>query len=246
MEDYFKEEIAIQDYISDLYEKKRYAKPYSLAYHDRWAKKMLSSLNLRNPILDNGCGIGFMTQYLKGHEVVGLDMSSGMIKLAKKRYSKIVQGDSQNLPFKDFSFQTVINRGILHHLENPQKAVDEVNRILIKGGEAVFSEPLFNIFAALPRKLIRGTKHFSHLHKCFKDREFKKMIGSHFEIKKVYYWGFLSHILLGFPDFFDIYRFFPLKKVVTPFLLGVDELISRIPFLNKYLCWHIIIIAKKV
>lgn len=140
---FIKEEIATQDYVSDFYEQKRYVLPYSLEYHERWAKKMLSLLSLISPILDNGCGNGFMARFLKEEEVVGLDVSQEMVVLAKKRYSQVFQGDSQNLPFEDSSFKTVINRGVLHHLEDPQKAIKEVSRVLALGGEAVFSETLF-------------------------------------------------------------------------------------------------------
>lgn len=240
------EEITTQDYVSEFYENKRYVKSYSLAYHKRWAEKMLSFLHLRSPILDNGCGTGFMAQFLREYEVVGLDISPKMVELAQKRYSKVFLGDSQNLPFKNSSFQTVINRGVLHHLENPQRAVAEVSRVLVEGGEAVFSETLFNVFAVLPRKMIRGTKHFSHLHKSFREEELKRMIEPYLKIEKICYWGCLTHILLGFPDVFDIYRLMPIKKLFTPLLIGIDELIAKIPFLNKRLCWCIIIVARKL
>lgn len=245
MSNYFNEEISTQDYASKLYEDKRYAKPYSLAYHKWWAEKMLSFLNLRSPILDNGCGVGFMAQFLKEHEVVGLDVSPAMVRLAQKRYSKVIRGDSQNLPFESSSFQTVINRGVLHHLSNPQKGVEEVSRVLAAGGEAVFAESVFNLINFLPRKLLKGTKHFSHLHRNFREKELKKIIESRLKIKEVYYFGYLAYLLLAVPDIVDLYRFVPLKRIFTPLLIKFDEFISKIPLLNKQICWCIMIVAKK-
>jgi len=239
------DEVKIQDYVSEFYEKKRYAKSYSLAYHGWWAKKMLSFLHLKSPVLDNGCGTGFMTRFLEGYEVVGLDISPKMVELAKGGYSRVVLGDSQNLPFEDQSFQIVINRGLLHHLPDPKKGVSEMSRVLKKGGEAVFAEPTLNFFSFLPRKLLKRSQHFSHLHKNFKEKELEKIIGSQLKIEKVYYFGYLAYLLLGFPDIFDMYRFFPFKKVVTPLLIRFDESISKIPILNSKTCWGVMILARK-
>ncbi len=239
------EEIAVQDYVAELYNDKRYAVSYSLVYHRWWAKKLLSFLNLRSPILDNGCGTGFMSQFLKGYEVIGLDMSPEMIKLAKKRYSKVLLGDAQNMPFGNSSFQIVINRGVLHHLEDPEKGISEINRVLKKGGEAVFTEPIASFVNLIPRTFLRGTKHFSPLHKNFQEKELIRIISSHLEIEKIYYFGFLSHPLLGFPDVVNIYKFFPFKRLLTPFLIKFDETILKIPVLNKQICWCVMITARK-
>lgn len=244
-DNFIKEEINTQNRVAGFYENKRYQKSYSLAYHAWWAKKMLSLVRLKNPILDNGCGPGFMAEFLKGYETVGLDISTEMVKLAQKKYSRVVQGDAQNLPFAAASFQTVVNRGVLHHLADPQRGVDEISRILAPGGEAVFAESTMNIINFLPRKLLRGTKHFSHLHRNFPEKELKKIIASRLEIKKVYYFGYLAYLLFVAPDVIDVYKFFPFKRFFTPFLIKIDEFISEIPFLKKHLCWCIMIVAQK-
>jgi ubiquinone/menaquinone biosynthesis C-methylase UbiE len=59
-------------------------------------------------ILDVACGTGFLTQHLKG-EVVGLDQSEAMLKIARERVPEatFVSGDAFALPFADGSFDTV-------------------------------------------------------------------------------------------------------------------------------------------
>jgi len=239
-----KEEIAVQDYVADFYEEERYKNPDSLAYHVWWAKKMLSFLNLKSPILDNGCGNGFMAEFLKGYEVVGLDVSPRMVELARKRYSKVILGDSQNLPFDDSSFAIAINRSILHHLQDPEKGVSEVRRVLKSGGQAIFAETLLSPLSAIPRILLKRGKHFSSSHRNFKEEELKGIVTRHFKIKKVYYFGYLAYSLLGFPDVVNIYKFIPFKKIITPALIKFDELISKIPLLNR-ICWCVMIVAEK-
>jgi ubiquinone/menaquinone biosynthesis C-methylase UbiE len=48
-----------------------------------------------------------------------------------------VQGDSENLPFPDGSFDIVYSNGVLHHTDDTEKAVSEVFRVLKPGGQAV-------------------------------------------------------------------------------------------------------------
>jgi SAM-dependent methyltransferase len=63
--------------------------------------------HLRSPparMLDVGCGTGFLTCHLKG-EVVGLDQSEAILKIARGRVPRgvFVRGDVLDLPFPDES-----------------------------------------------------------------------------------------------------------------------------------------------
>ena len=51
-------------------------------------------------ILDVGCGAEFLAQHIRG-EIVGVDLSEGMLKLAKKRCYGCVRSDAESLPFRD-------------------------------------------------------------------------------------------------------------------------------------------------
>jgi ubiquinone/menaquinone biosynthesis C-methylase UbiE len=237
-------EIETQDLVSDFYEGKRYTLSYSWAYHQWWSRKMLSFIQPKGRILDNGCGTGHFSEFLKGLDVTGLDISARMLGYARKRYQKVIQGDAQNLPFTNDYFDLVLAKGLLHHLPNPQRGVTEIYRVLRKGGEVVFSDTLNSILTNLPRRILKRSKHFSQEHKNFKRSEIIKIIDSKLSIEEIYYFGYLAYPLLGFPDIINIYKYFPAKKIVTPLLIKIDELISKIPFLNRQAC-GIIILARK-
>lgn len=92
-------------------------------------------------VLDAGCASGRDSQRLfdKGIEVVGIDLSSSQIDLAKKTYPGIsfIEGDFLSLPFGDGSFEGVWAHASLLHFENVvdvQKALKEFSRVLKKGG----------------------------------------------------------------------------------------------------------------
>ena len=239
------QEIKVQDRVSDYYEDKRYALSYSRAYHNWWSQKMLSLVQLRGRILDNGCGTGHFADFLKDFEVVGLDISSGMLKYARRRYSKVVQGDSQNLPFPDNYFEVVLARSLLHHLPDPERGLAEIKRVLKPGGQAVFSDTLNSILTNLPRKILNRGEHFSAGHRNFHRAEILKIISSKLTVKEVYYFGYLAYPLLGFPDVINLYKYFPAKKIMTPLLIKIDQLISRIPLISRQACGIMVSAVKK-
>jgi ubiquinone/menaquinone biosynthesis C-methylase UbiE len=108
-------------------------------------------------VLDLGCGNGVLTKVAlkKFRHYVGMDISRELLNIAKKKYNddikqgraEFVLGDVQKLPFKDEEFDFIISCAMLHHIPtkvNQQKVLNEVWRVLKKGGSAVFID--WNLF----------------------------------------------------------------------------------------------------
>ena len=94
-------------------------------------------------VLDVASGPGYVSAAVRkaGAIPTGIDFSGKMIAIAKERFpgSSFVQGDAQNLPFKDASFDCVlINFGLLH-LSRPEKGCAEACRVLKSGGRFGFT-----------------------------------------------------------------------------------------------------------
>src|SRR5216684_78849 len=94
-------------------------------------------------ILDVGCGPGYVSAAAaeRGAIPIGLDFSEEMIAIAKKKFPQIEfrQGDAQNLPFPDASFDRVVANFALLHLANPTRACAEATRVLTPGGRFAFT-----------------------------------------------------------------------------------------------------------
>jgi len=94
-------------------------------------------------ILDVGCGPGYVSAAAaeRGAKPIGLDFSAEMIAIAKKMFPRIEfrQGDAQNLPFANASFDRVVANFALLHLADPERACAEAARVLKPGGRFGFT-----------------------------------------------------------------------------------------------------------
>lgn len=92
-------------------------------------------LNKNAIVLDAGCGIGRITTKLvaEGYNVVGVDASRSMIKIAKRTYPKMRfrVADLKALPFNDNTFSLVFELSVLLHVPNNiiETVVNEFKRV---------------------------------------------------------------------------------------------------------------------
>jgi len=95
-------------------------------------------------VLDIGCGAGFLTNHLAGggHEVVGLDISTGSIRVARRHDAtgtvRYVVGDAYGLPFPDGTFHVACCMDVLEHIEEPERLIAEASRVIAPGGAFIF------------------------------------------------------------------------------------------------------------
>jgi SAM-dependent methyltransferase len=114
-------------------------------------------------ILDYGCGGGWLSLLLSrwGYDVVGIDVSIGMIRRAALicHEADFIVCDAMRLPFREKVFDCMMGISILHHL-NLVKAFQELKRISSAESRFVFMEPnLLNPLSAIGRKLLPMEQH---------------------------------------------------------------------------------------
>lgn len=102
-----------------------------------------ASVSAKMSILDVGCGPGYVSAVVaeRGATPIGLDFSKEMIAIAKRMLPRIDfrEGDAQNLPFADASFDRVVANFSLLHLAEPERAMAEGARVLKPGGRFAFT-----------------------------------------------------------------------------------------------------------
>lgn len=138
-----------------LISKKRTGIKRLIAFDDRFerVKKELEKLIMQNAnfpvkILDIGIGDGVYETSLDEDirakcEFFGVDISIKQMARAKKllKESKVVDLNSQKLPYKDNSFDIVIASEILEHVFYPEKILEEAQRVLKRNGFMILTFP---------------------------------------------------------------------------------------------------------
>ncbi len=99
-------------------------------------------------ILEIGCGSGYgasLLSELAPRSYVGIDVMPEQIALAKRyereNYTFFVMDASDLAAFGDESKDIIVDFGILHHVENWQRALEECRRVLKRGGLMFAEEP---------------------------------------------------------------------------------------------------------
>lgn len=114
------------------------------------AKIILSNLDPKPgmKVLDIGCGRGFyekiISHLFKGVKVIGLDQRQEYLPNWQHPQVTFQVADAQALPFPNQSFDRIICSEVLEHLNNNQKALQEIKRVLKKGGMILLTVPMKN------------------------------------------------------------------------------------------------------
>lgn len=102
-----------------------------------------TNINSNSRVLDIGCGPGNSTNQLSktGASDLGLDFSQKMIDQADGNYPNLSfkQGESENIPEKNNTFEVVISNYVVHHLADPVKVFSEITRVLKQNGKFAFA-----------------------------------------------------------------------------------------------------------
>lgn len=124
------------------------AKEYADEFYEdtsanEYINEFLNSLTGRK-ILDAGCGNGKDCKYIeqKGFSAIGIDLSEGMLEIAKLRYPKgeFHKMDMTNITYKDNSFDGIISNCSLFHIptELLPQTLEQFKRVLKPNGKLLF------------------------------------------------------------------------------------------------------------
>lgn len=119
----------------------------------QWRKKVVKIVSNTQPknVLDIATGTGDLAINLvetKASRIVGLDISSGMLEIGRKKVTakkldstiEMVLGDSEKIPFEDNSFDAITVAFGVRNFENLEKGLTEILRVLKPGGTFVVLE----------------------------------------------------------------------------------------------------------
>lgn len=113
-------------------------------------------------ILDIGCGHAdyFADLYTDNKNVFGLDPDQEALdknKIIANENRK--NGTAENIPFPNLSFDLVICAFVLEHVQNVEKAVSEISRVLKSGGHFIFLTPNKNNYIVGLNRIVPNALH---------------------------------------------------------------------------------------
>ncbi|MEN8764543.1 MAG: bifunctional demethylmenaquinone methyltransferase/2-methoxy-6-polyprenyl-1,4-benzoquinol methylase UbiE [Wenyingzhuangia sp.] len=195
----------------------------------KWRKKVVAIIKASQPknILDIATGTGDLaimeSQEIPSANIIGLDISSGMLEVGKKKIKdlsldrniEMVLGDSENIPYEDNFFDAITVSYGVRNFEDLNKGLQEINRVLKPGGTFVVLE------TSIPTKF--PFKQGYQLH----SKILLPLIGKLFSKDQTAY-SYLSESANSFPygeKFNAILRENGFKNIVdTPVTLGVSTI----------------------
>lgn len=112
----------------------------SAGMDQRWRRKLIRSLNLKEGahVLDCGAGTGKLTRMILEScptcKVTSLDITEGMFRPSILPDCKFVVASAQDMPFEDQTFDAVVSGYLTRNLESTDKYFSEAMRVLKQGG----------------------------------------------------------------------------------------------------------------
>lgn len=199
-------------------------------YNLKLARGVKDTLGLGSgqKILEVGAGAGRFSIPLKslGIEVEALDFSPVLLDELKKKDSqiKVIKADIDKLESKG-SYEAVVGFYVLHHLENLEKSLASMFRVLKNGGKICFVEPNPNNLMYFIQPFVSKNmswaeeKGFLKMRERYLKKEFEKVGFSDFKIEKFgFFPPFIVNTTFGLKLDNWLEKFSPFREFL-PFLL---------------------------
>ena len=133
-------------------------------------------------LLDIGCGQGLLLKEAEGIGLItyGVDISSEAVALAKENVStsEIICADAHRLKWKDGFFDYITNIGSLEHLQEPDKCLKEMVRVIREGGKICIMLPNLYYYKHIINKVLhkREPTSYQSIERFASLQEWKRLI----------------------------------------------------------------------
>jgi ubiquinone/menaquinone biosynthesis C-methylase UbiE len=127
------------DMIAEHYEEDESLAGSHDQYNQRRVENIVRNLSVESGgslFLDLGCGTGNVLKFGQKYfaEVVGVDLSLNMLRIANSRGNEVMQADALHLPFLSEIFDCVSCFSVVHHIYDQRPFFGEIHRVLKEGG----------------------------------------------------------------------------------------------------------------
>ncbi|MEX2354220.1 MAG: class I SAM-dependent methyltransferase [Gammaproteobacteria bacterium] len=130
--------------------------PQWLIRHDKQRFLRDIGATLTGRVVDIGCADRSSRRYLDDKaDYIGLDYYTAISLYGT---TPDIFGDAGSLPFSDGCVDAVLLLDVLEHVQEPQKCLDEIHRVLVAGGKLVLAVPFMYPIHDAPHDYQRWTE----------------------------------------------------------------------------------------
>lgn len=140
---------------------------------------------IKGKALEIGCGGKKLHEDVIGIDVIPQGESTYTPSQCHFRNTSDLSYDGLNLPFNDNEFEVVLLKHVLEHFIEPWKNINEIHRVLKKGGKVVVTVPDESVIPSIPLDPThlhaytpQSLKDLFDLIPGFKDIELKRYLGA--------------------------------------------------------------------
>jgi ubiquinone/menaquinone biosynthesis C-methylase UbiE len=165
------------------------------------AERLKAVLPDGGDVLEVAPGPGFLAIELARdtrYHVTGLDISRTFVEIARKNAAEagvpvdVRLGNASDMPFAGNSFDLLVCRAAFKNFSEPQKAIDEMRRVLRPGGTGV----IIDLRRDVPMMEVK--RHVKNMHLSFFSRVFTTQTFRFMLLKRAYTKPELEKMLTGF------------------------------------------------
>lgn len=117
---------------------------YNGKVYNELGKKVSEHISDSDQVLECACGTGAITQEVAPHcqQIIATDFSDGMLRQAQKKCASFhnatfCKADIMHLEYSEATFDKVIAGNVIHLLDSPQAAINELIRVCKPGGKVI-------------------------------------------------------------------------------------------------------------
>ena len=187
-----------------------------------WASQLPSDTNL----LDIGAGVGTQSRLLKdefGFHVIAVEQSTYGSKKCRENGLETLQENATNLSLDNDTIDAVIAMDVLEHVQEDDKALSEIFRVLKDDGIFFITVPAFQFMWSKHDEAVQHARRYSKREITHKLQE------SGFLVTNIRYWNSIV---------------FPIALIKRLFNLGKSDLNAQ-PRIINYILTRVIRIERK-
>ena len=167
------------DLVSGYYEV--FEKLYNGKVNRLMCKNVAERISSSDEVLECACGTGMISVHIAAacKHLTATDFSDGMLDKTRERCRdisnvKVEKGNILQLDYPDESFDKVVAANVIHLLDTPEKALNELFRVCRKGGEVIIPTYLVKQDRGISRLFVRIVNLFgTTFHEQFTEQTYK-------------------------------------------------------------------------